>query len=172
VGYTGHVRGPDWSDIALVNMLIEAEGAYTAQWIPSTNHLLLWHSTILGAPVILRDSPLPAGQTTVVPTNIRNINFRNNVFHRLTLSHTGTTPRADDSSWATDNHFIDTTTFGARVVGTFTSTGGSPASLFISPSADDYRPQTGSLRGRFNTPIVPRDAAARQVTDAIGALQP
>lgn len=172
VGYTGHVRGPDWSDIALVNVLIEAEGTPTAQWIPSTNHLLLWHSTILGAPVILRDSPLPSGQTVVVPTTIRNISFRNNIFQRLAFSHTGTTPRADDSSWATNNHFIDTTTHGARTVGTFITTGGSASSLFINSSADDYRPQTGMLRGRFNTPIVPRDAAARQVTDAIGALQP
>ncbi|MDX2114094.1 MAG: hypothetical protein SFZ24_00555 [Planctomycetota bacterium] len=172
VGYTGHVRGPDWSDIALVNILIEAEGNYTAQWIPSTNHLLLWHSTILGAPVILRDSPLVNGATTPVPTNIRNFSLRHNIINRFSMSHSGMLPNAADTSWASNNHFIDTTTYGARVVGTFATTGGQFESLFVNAASDNFRPAASNLRGRFNYPIVPRDATMRAVTDSIGALQP
>jgi hypothetical protein len=152
IGYTGHVKGPEWSNFAMVNMVNEF-GSPSAQWIPDTNHLLMWNLTFPSQVVMIIDNPL--GE----PTTIRNLSIRDCVFNRFGFSATGG-PSLSNSSWADNNHFVDTSTYGAISVGGHYTTGGTLNSLFISPVMHDFRPATGSpLRDRVNALLVPCDAA-------------
>jgi hypothetical protein len=167
IGYTGHIKGPEWSDVAIVNMVNDFASP-TAQWIPDINHLLLWNLTFPSMLVDIRDNPL--GE----PTTIRNLSVRNCVFNRFALDVTGG-PSRYDPSWAHDNHFIDTTTYGTMTVGDNFTTGGSLVSIFANAGAQDFRPAPGSpLRTRVSVPLVPEDAANMPLLTpaSIGGLQP
>lgn len=172
IGYTGHVPGPDWKNLAFVNVFIENELAgATAQWCVSADHVLWWHMGVVGAPLILRDSP-PSGGNPSPPTTIRNFSMRNSILERFNMSSTGSTPRATDPSWAENNHFRDITTSGASAVGANATVGGTLDELFMSPANNDYRPALGFLRNRLDEIITPVDATSRPVVSAIGPLQP
>jgi len=167
IGYTGHIKGPEWSNFAFVNMLNDFSSP-TAQWIPDANHVLWWNLTFPSMVVFIRDNPL--GE----PTTIRNLSICNSVFNRFGMDATGG-PSRSDLSWASNNHFIDTTTYGAMTVGSLYTTGGTLTSLFNNPSLKDYRPASASaLQGRVATPKIPCDArnASQVVPASSGAEQP
>ncbi|MGD9692453.1 MAG: hypothetical protein AB7G17_10570 [Phycisphaerales bacterium] len=174
IGYTGHRKGPDWTDIAFVNYLVDIRSPdYTAQWIPSANHVLWWNMTMLGGPVIVRDNPNSGGGHGEA-TTIRNFDVRNCVMQKLIVQVAGTTPRASDPLWATNNHFIDSTSYAAMVAGTGATAGGSAAQLFANASGGDFRSTGTVLRNRMPNPVIIIDAQGRRVESAraIGALQP
>ncbi len=174
IGYTGHRKGPDWSDIAFVNYAVDVRDPnFTAQWIPSANHVLWWNMTMLGGPVVIRNNAVGGAGVGEV-TNIRNFDVRNCVFQKLIVTSTGQTPRSGDQSWAGNNHFIDSTSYAAAVVGINATSGGSVSSLLSGVSTGDLRSTGTVLRGRTPSPVVIVDANGRRVDAerAIGALQP
>jgi hypothetical protein len=170
IGYTGHVKGPDWSNIAFVNYLVENEHqGYAAQWSVSANHLLWWHVGIIGSPTYIRDTNRTGYPAD--PATIRNISVRNCIFDRFHLVNTGQYPVVEDQLWAHNNHFRDTTTYGAVVVGSGATVGGTHDVLFMNPAANDFRPRAAILLGRCSDRLTPRDAAGEPFLGAIGPLQ-
>lgn len=153
IGYTGHVQGPDWADIAIVNSVFSYEG-YTSQWIPRANHVLWWNTTIVGGPVMIRENPGGG-----LPTEISNLSIVGCVFGSLRIT-SSTIP-----SVMSHNHFITSTPLGEA------SSFGDPKFL----SANHLRPAHDSpLIGRILAPMVKSDANGdvRSVPSAVGAMEP
>jgi hypothetical protein len=152
VGYTGHVKGADWSDLAFVNVLIEATA--TQQWSVSANHVLWWHMSAVNGPVYIRDNPLSGGGLGEA-TTIRNFSLRQSVFNSLSIGATGMQPYLSDVSWASGNHFISS----GPAIGTDTTYGGTLAQLFVDYANNGYDPRLdGVLATRQERQLVPVDS--------------
>ncbi len=138
---------------AFVNVIIdhaEWEGVHKAQWQQNSNHVLFWHTTILDNTLLVRDD----GNMV---TNLKNFSIRNSVLQTFVYSATGQPVEALD---IIDNHFIDSTSYGAIMPGTGATTG--PA-RFSNPGQLDYRPAVGSpLLGRVQSLVTPIDLMSHQ----------
>lgn len=159
-------RGPDRVDnIAFVNALLERcpsleSAGRSSQWMDvATNHLLLIGISTPNYTFAWRTSDL------------RNILVRGSVFHKMSTGATssgGTAVISD--TWFRNNHFIDVTSFGARVAG-LDATTGDPG--FVAPDEADYRPSSSSPLLRRLPPLMPADTAhnVRPPLASVGAFE-
>ena len=173
VGYTSHIVGSPWRDFAFVNLVLDMTPNFSAQWIPTANHVLWWNLTIPEGRTMILDNPL--GENTT----ITNFDMRHCVFNAFTILNSGTSPSLNDQSWASNNHYMDTTTHAVSTPGDDVTTGGSKATLFVNASQGNYEAKPGSvLLNRLSVSDIvapPVDALGREITQfpaAIGALQP
>lgn len=176
IAYTGHEKGGLWADIALVNLLLDQNSNYTAQWIPSANHVLWWNLTIPAGATLIRNNPTDgAGQGEV--TQIDNFDMRNCVFFAFALREDDVPPSLTDDGWANENHYIDPSVYGTSTPGGNVTTGQSPSALFVNPDQHSYTPINGSVLTNRVTEEAARvhvDALNRAITEwpaAIGALR-
>lgn len=129
------------NNIAIVNVCAQVTApVMKSQWKDvSTNHLLLWNTTLVDQPFVWR-----AGDT-------RNISVRGGVWQKMegTISDEG----------FESNHFIEPDTYAAITPGTDISTGDP---MFNNPADFDFSPAPGS-------PLLARLAAPRVIADCLGA---
>lgn len=153
-------------DFAAVNYLVGATGGGGAQWNDPADHVLLWNYQQVNNGFIVRDDSMI--------TSITNFSVRDSIFLLFRMSHTGDVPNMIDQSWASNNHYIDMTTFQALAPGGGATTGGDPAELFMNPQQYDYRPRPGSvLTNRVSSALVPVDvdSAPRPAMASVGAIE-
>ncbi|MBX3352657.1 MAG: dockerin type I repeat-containing protein [Phycisphaeraceae bacterium] len=161
-------RGPERVDnIAFVNALLERDpelqtAGKASQWMDvATNHLLMIGVSMPNYTFSWRTSAL------------HNIYIRGSVFHKMNVGSTGTGGSAIISdSWFRNNHFIDASSFGARVAG-LDATTGDPK--FVNALSKDFRPGPGSpLKSRVQNPLMRNDAQGvqRGATASVGAYEP
>ncbi|MGE3109791.1 MAG: hypothetical protein AB7G11_17000 [Phycisphaerales bacterium] len=173
VGYTRRGTGPAWSDVALVNVMNEQDAAgYSSSWAADVNHLLWWNLTIPVGFVFIIDHP-GEQEGQVYQTRLHNFSMKGCVLRKFNNTVTSGEPSQSDPAWATDNHFIDVTSYGTMTAGTQFTTGGTMEQLFADPGGKDFSARPGSPLCNRGTAVVV-DSVGRGTGQfrAIGALQP
>jgi len=165
--------GGHHKDFAWINCDYTTAGG--AKLYHSVDHLLIWHCTWAphgtletgGFVDIVKDPP------DSPDTEITNLSLQCSVLNSLGLGSGATLvdePTEADTSWADNNHVIS-----GVAPGTNLTTGGTPATLFVSPTIEDTRPnESGPLVSRTNSQLVPVDllGTARFASGgAIGAYE-
>lgn len=159
----------DFRDWAIVNYHTNATGGGGAQWQETIDHLLLWNIAIMNQGFVIRDNI--SGNS---PTTITNLSVRDSIFHTFRLSLTGSTPNMNDQRWASNNHYIDGSSYQALAPGERATVGGDYQTLFMAPQQNDFRPRPGSvLTNRVTEPLAPVDVnlVPRSIPASIGALK-
>jgi hypothetical protein len=170
VGYTGHIAGPAWSNLAFVNVVMST--AWTSQWTVNARHVLFWHMSLPTSYLYVRDKPA-ASSSPASPTTVTDFSLTGCVLAKFFMIATGGYPNMRDQRWASNNHFIDTD--DGQVVGASATRGGTLWQLFQNPVASDFRARRYSaIDRRTNGLLVPVDALnlPRGAGASIGALQP
>jgi len=162
-----------YDNFAFVNYL--AYATIGGQWQNPGTHVLVWNSEFLSPPAALATNKggLMFCDLDTRPTSVHDVSIRGTVLQRLNALQTGSEPSLTDTSWASDNHYVDVTSWLSLSVGANATTGGSTTTLFVDPANGDFTPlATSPLVSRLQTLLVPADGGlrVRKSPDAVGAV--